>query len=226
MVMLVLGVVVTTHAQERTTMGVQYQYSLPMGSFKNFIEEGSPRGLSVDILHAFNPRWRVGAGFSYQDFYQKNPRSLYKMEDGSDISAVVSNSVQATALMAKAMFLPLGADSSRLQPYISLGAGANMAQYAQLLGEFSNGDDVWIRFAAQGGAGIKYAVGAKRRTALTLGAVYNYMPLNQASLKHMNNIGIQAGVRFVLRNNGGRSGRSGDVWDNRRPNHYNRGWGW
>lgn len=211
-------------AQERTTLGIQYQYALPMGGFKKgLIDKGSPRGLAIDILYAVNPQWRVGGGLSYQDFYQKNLRNTYRMEDGSDISAVVSNSVQNTALMAKGMFLPLGADSSRLQPYISAGAGVNMVQYGQLLGEFSNGDDAFIRFAAQGGAGIKYALGQNRRTALTLGAVYNYMPLNQYGIKNTNNIAFQAGLRFALRNTG-RGGRSGDVWQQRRPNHYDRRW--
>lgn len=213
-------------AQERTTMGIQYQYGLPMGDFKNtLIKDGSPRGASIDIQYAINPRWRIGGAVGYQDFYQKNPRQTYKMSDGSDISAVVTNSLQTTALLAKASFLPLGADSSRLQPYISLGAGANMVQYNQLLGEFASSDDVWVRFAAQGGAGIQYAVGGKGQTALSLGVVYNYMPLNGAGVKNINNLAVQAGVRFALRNNGGNS-RSGDVWRQRRPNNYDPGWGW
>lgn len=224
MSLVLLAVLADAGAQERTTMGIQYQYALPMGAFKNeLIKEGSARGAAIDILYAINPQWRVGGGVGYQDFYQKNSRNTYRMEDGSDISAVVSNSVQNTTLMAKAMFLPLGMDSSRLQPYVSAGAGAGLVQYSQLLGEFSNGDDVWIRFAAQAGAGIKYAVGAKRQTALTLGAVYNYMPLNQPGISNLNNLAIQAGVRFVLRNNG-RGGRSGDVWQKRSPNHYDRRW--
>ncbi|OLY91183.1 Outer membrane protein beta-barrel domain-containing protein [Cnuella takakiae] len=223
--LLLLAAMVPAAAQERTTMGVQYQYGLPMGGFKNsLIKDGSPRGASIDIQYAINPQWRIGGALGYQDFYQKNPRQTYKMSDGSDISAVVTNSVQSTALMAKGSFLPLGADSSRLQPYITLGVGANMVQYSQLLGEFGSSDDVWIRMAAQGGAGIQYALGAKGQTALTLGAVYNYMPLNQAGIKNINNLAVQAGVRFILRNNG-RGGRSnGDVWQQRRPNHYDRGW--
>lgn len=221
--LLLLVAVLPSRAQERTTMGLQYQYALPVGGFKkNLIDKGSPRGLAVDILYAVTPQWAIGGGLAYQDFYQKNPRSTYHMNDGSDVSAVVSNSVQTTALMAKAMYQPLGPDSGRLQPYISAGTGLNMVQYNQLLGEFSNGNDVWIRFAAQAGAGVKYALGEKRRTALTLGAVYNYMPLNQYGVKNLNNLTVQAGVRFMMRNEG--RSRSGDVWQQRRPNHYDSRW--
>lgn len=211
-------------AQDRNTLGLRYQYALPMGSFKSgLISKGSPRGFAVDLMHAVNPKWRVGASLGYQDFYQKNARNTYQMGDGSDISAVVTNSLQTTALMAQGMYFPKGADSSRLQPYLSAGAGLNMVQYNQLLGEFGNGEDVWLRFAAQAGAGLQYRIGAGNRTALMLGVAYNYMPLNQMDVKSVNNLAIQAGVRIALRNTG-RGGRSGDVWQQRRPNHYNGRW--
>jgi opacity protein-like surface antigen len=210
--------------QERNTVTIKYQYALPMGDFKNnLIGNGSPRGGTISILHALNPKWRVGGTLGYQDFYQKDPRNTYQMDDGSDISAVVSNSLQTTPLMATGVFQPLGADSSRLQPYILAGAGINMVQYSQLLGEFNNGDDVWLRFAAQAGAGVSYTLGAAQRAALVVGLAYNYMPLNRNSLKNANNLAVQAGIRFGLRNTGQRSQR-GDVWQQRSPNHYNRGW--
>jgi opacity protein-like surface antigen len=215
-------------AQERTTLGIGYQYAVPAGAFKSgFIDQGSPRGITVDLMYTINPQWRVGAGFSYQDFYQKSPRSTYRLQDGSDLSAVLSNSLQTNALMAKAMFFPRGADSSRLQPYISAGAGANMVGYSQHFGEFSNGEDVNFRIAAQGGVGVQYALGEKRRTALTLGAVYNYMPLNQFDIKNVNNIGIQAGLRFALRNDGRGGRNNGDYYQNQnrqQPNHRYRNW--
>lgn len=224
---LLLWTLLPVAAQERTTLGVGYQYAQPIGAFKSgFIDKGSPRGLSVDILYAINPQWRVGGGFSYQDFYQKNPRALYRLPDGSDLSAVLSNSVQTNALMAKGMFFPRGADSGRLQPYLSAGAGVNMVQYSQMYGEFSNGDDVSIRPAVQGGLGLQYALGENRRTALMFGAVYNYMPLNQFDIKNVNNVAVQAGLRFTLRNDGGRSGgrNGGNIYQQRQPNHRYRNW--
>ena len=216
-------------AQDRSTVGIQYQYALPMGSFKNdFINKGSGRGVAVDLMYAINPKWRAGGGFAYQDFYQKYPRATYKMEDGSDMSAVLGNNLQTTSLMAKGMFLPRGADSSRLQPYVSAGAGINMLQYSQMYGEFANLEDASFKPAVQAGVGVLYAVGAKRRTALSLGATYNYMPLNQLGVKAANNLAVQAGLRFTLRNDGGRGGSRYDD-DNRyrRPNHYGgRNYGW
>ncbi len=215
-------------AQDRSTLGVQYQYAQPVGSFKNnFIDRGSARGFSVDLLYAINPQWRAGGGFAYQDFYQKYPRDTYRMEDGSDLSAVLGNNLQTTSFMAKGMFLPRGTDSSRLQPFISAGAGINMLQYSQMYGEFSNLEDVSFRPAVQGGLGLLYSVGANRRTALTLAATYNYMPLNQLGVKNANNLAVQAGVRFTLRNDGRGGNRYNSEDRYRRPNHYGgRGYGW
>lgn len=216
------------NAQERTTLGVQYQYALPMGGLKNdFIDKGSARGVSADLLYAVNPQWRVGAGFLYQDFYQKTARATYRMEDGSDLSAVVGNSLQTSALLAKGMFLPRGADSGRLQPYIAAGAGVNMVQYGQSYGEFSNGDDVSVKPMVHGGVGLLYSLGAKGRTALMVGAAYNYMPLNKMDIKNANNLAVQAGLRFALRNDGRGGRNNGDIWQQRQPNHYGgRGYGW
>lgn len=205
-------------SQERTTLGVSYQYALPMGSFKDdLISKGSPRGFALDILYAIKPQWRIGGGVSFQDFYQVTARNTYRMSDGSDISAVVSNSLQTTPLLLKGMYLPNATTTSSLQPYVTIGAGVNMIQYTQLLGEFSNGDDVNFRFAAQGGAGMSYKIG-QQQTAITLGAVYNYMPYNRFEVKNINNLAFQAGVRIALRNNG-RGGRGSDFDDGtKQPN--------
>lgn len=207
--------------QDRTSVSVHYQYALPIGAFKkDFISKGSPRGLDLDIMYGLSMRWRIGGALSYQDFYQKKDRNTYAMEDGSDISAVLSNSLQTTVLQARAYFLPMGADSSRLQPFIMSGGGINMIQYEQLLGEFNNGSDAVLRFAAHAGAGINYTVGTRRRTRLSLGVVYNYMPLNVFDLKNASNLAFNAGVRITLRN----GGRSGDVWQQRKPDTYYRNW--
>lgn len=209
----------------RSTFGINYQYALPMGAFKNdFIKDGSLRGIGADLLYTINPKWRVGGAVSYQDFYQKTPRSLYTMEDGSTLSAVTSNSLQNTTLMAKGMFLP--SPEKRLKPYISAGVGVNMAQVSQMLGQFDNINDVNFGLAAQGGAGIMYGLGEKQRTHLNAGVMYNYLPFNRHDIGGLSNITFGVGARFTLKqNNNPRGSRydNDDDWNRgRRPRHY--GW--
>ena len=208
----------------RSTLGINYQYALPMGAFKNdFIKNGSPRGIGVDLLYTVNPKWRVGGAVSYQDFYQKRPRDLYTMEDGSTLSAVMSNSLQTTTLMAKGMFLP--SPEKRLKPYISAGVGVNMAQVNQMLGQFDNINDVNFGLAAQGGAGVMYGLGAQQRTSLTAGVQYNYLPFNKHDIGGLSNLTFGVGARFTLKQNNNR-GRYDDNDDWNRSRRMPRRYGW
>ncbi len=74
----------------------------------------------------------VGFGTGFQDFYQKYPRQVYKAADGSDISAVVSNSVQTVPLLAK--FRYYFSPGKREQPFAGAGVGGDMVLYRQFLG--------------------------------------------------------------------------------------------
>jgi long-subunit fatty acid transport protein len=212
------------NAQDKTSLGIQYQYALPMGGFKtDFVEKGSPRGIGIDLLYTINPKWRVGGALSYQDFYQKTDRALYPMEDGSTISAVVSNSLQNTTLMGKAMFLPT--PEKRLQPYVSAGVGVNMAQVNQALGVFDNINDANFGFAAQGGAGILYGLGEKQRTSLTAGVQYNVLPFNKHNISGLNNLTFGVGARFTLKQ-GSNNSRDNDDDDWNRGRRMPRRYGW
>jgi opacity protein-like surface antigen len=217
--------VLAGRAQDRTTLGINYQYALPMGAFKNnFVEQGSPRGIGVDLLYTINPKWRVGGAASYQDFYQKRARGLYTMEDGSTLSAVMSNSLQTTTLMAKGMFLP--SPEKRLKPYLSAGVGVNMAQVNQMLGQFDNINDVNFGLAAQGGAGVMYSLGEQQRTALTAGVQYNYLPFNRHGIGSLNNLTFGVGARFTLKQSTNNRGRYDDDDDWNRGRRMPRRYGW
>lgn len=176
-----------------------YNYSLPTGSFKNdFIRNNSPRGFNADILYWFKPQWGVGAGFGFQDYYQKNARQTYKLADGSDISAVLSNSVQVIPVMAKAMFSPGSGSSKRIQPYVSAGAGINIIRYNEYLGEFSSLNNTGAYFGATAGAGVKIALGSNDRAGFLIGADYRFSPYNKYDIKNLNSVNLQAGFQFRL----------------------------
>jgi opacity protein-like surface antigen len=210
-------------AQDRTTLGINYQYAIPMGKLKSdFVDGASPRGIGLDLLYTVNPKLKVGAAVSYQDFYQKRERNTYQLEDGSTLSAVVTNSLQNSTLMAKALYLPT--PEKRLQPFFSAGVGANMAQVNQTLGVFDNLNDVKFGFAAQAGAGLQYGLGEKQRTHLTAGAMYNYLPFNKHNIGGLSNLAFGVGARFTLKQGNNRRGSNNDDWDSgrRRPRHY--GW--
>lgn len=176
-----------------------YNYGLPAGSFKSdVISNGSPRGGGADILYNIDPAWSVGLSVAFQDYYQKYPRAVYNTGKNEQISAVLSNSVQTTPILAKVVYNPLGRQRAIIQPYISAGAGFSMISDKQYLGQFES-SDASVAFAGQIGAGIQIPFGKLSNSGLLLGANYNLVPYNKNDLSNLNTLDFRAGVYIPLR---------------------------
>lgn len=195
-----LVVTATVHAQKGDVkVDLNYNYSLPMGNFKNnVISNGSPRGGNLGIMFSLSNKIAIGGMVGYQDYYQKYPRATYKTGENETTSAVLSNSIQSTPLMAKIAYTPLGSSASPVQPYISGGAGFSFVSVKQYLGEFGGGDNS-VSFAAQAGAGVFVPFGKLSAAGLRLGADYSYLPYNKNGFGSFNSVDVHAGVYFPLR---------------------------
>lgn len=182
--------------QGELTLNLNYSISSPVGSFKDFVSKTSYRSWTGSVLYGINDKLSVGLGTGFQDFYEKYPRQTYKLDDGSDISAVLTNSVQSVPLLAEVQykFTP----NAAIQPYVALGVGGNMILYRQYVGEFDNSKNKF-GFAARPEAGIYVPFRKGGPAGLTLHADYNYMPVNYNGLDNMNNWGAGIGVKFPLR---------------------------
>jgi hypothetical protein len=179
-------------------MSLNYNYSLPLGGFKNdLVSNGSPRGFMGDVMFSLTDKFSLGLYTGFQDYYQKYPRTVYHNE-GQDISAVLSNSIQTIPLLAKAMFNPMGDKKTFIQPYITLGAGANMIFFKQYLGEFG-GSYNSVNFMAQAGAGLQIPFSKWSKSGFQIGANYNYVPYSNNGYSNLNSLDIQAGVHFPIR---------------------------
>jgi opacity protein-like surface antigen len=185
------------HAQKgKTSLSIEYNVGVPMGSFKDNVSNTSFRGFQAAVLHGLSDRFSIGFGTGFQDFYQKDPRQLYKFSDGSDVSAVVTHSIQTIPLLVtgKYSFTPGGA----VQPYAALGVGGNMISYAELQGQFG-GTQTKFGFAARPEAGVYIPFSKTGEAGLTLGASYNIMPFSQDNFSNLNHVGLHAGVSIPLR---------------------------
>ena len=174
---------------------ISYNAAFPTGSFKNIVSDNSFRGFNASILHGVSDKVSVGLTTGFQDFYQKYPRQLYKLSDGSDLSAVVTYSIQTIPILAelKYNFTP----GATIQPYAAIGAGANLIAYDRLFGEFGN-KQAKIGFAAQPELGLQIPF-TKGGAGFIIGASYNIMPFKQDDLKNLNNISIHAGFSIPMR---------------------------
>ncbi|RYY13499.1 MAG: P44/Msp2 family outer membrane protein, partial [Chitinophagaceae bacterium] len=156
----------------------------------------SLRGWNANLLYDINDQLGIGLGFGTQSFYERLPRAIYKTADGSDISAVLSNTVTTMPIMAQAQFNLL--PEAVIQPYVGLGVGGNVISYNQYVGEFSN-SRTKFGFAARPEAGVYIPVGKYKESAIVIGGAYNYMPFKMDNIKNLNNIGLHAGFKFPLR---------------------------
>jgi opacity protein-like surface antigen len=194
---LFMGAAAQAQQKGRAQMDVQYNVAMPMGSFKETVSETSGRGAQVSVLYGISNQLSIGLGTGFQDFYQKNPRQLYKLSDGSDLSAVRTFSIQTIPILAQAkyQFTP----GAAVQPYAALGVGGNLVNYNELAGEFTLEQRTKFGFAARPEAGVFVPFKKAGETGFTLGASYNIMPFKAGDFNNLNNLGIHAGVSFPLR---------------------------
>ena len=207
----IVGGATAQHADKgETKLNLLYSYSLPIGSFKEeLVRPGSPRGVAIEILHHVSNKIAVGAAFGYQDHYDKKPRTLYQLSDGSHLSGVVSNSIQTIPVMAKMAFFPTaGAPKASILPFIAAGAGINIVSFEQLVGSLGNGNEMNVNFAAQVGGGIRVPFGKEKANGFILGGNYNLMPNKNANGADLNNLSIQAGIHLRMRDDGPPSRRT------------------
>lgn len=180
-------------------MNLYYNYGLPTGGFKSdIISNGSPRGGGGDILYNFNRVWSLGLGVAFQDYYQKYPRAVYNTGKDEQTSAVLTNSIQTTPILAKAVFNPLGRQKAAVQPYVSAAAGFSLISDRQYLGQFES-SDASAAFTGQVGAGVQLPFGKFSNSGLTLGANYNIVPYNRNELSNLNTLDFRLGVYFPIR---------------------------
>lgn len=183
-------------AQQKPVVKLGYSFNTPVGtSFKNVISNTSFRGFNGELAYPVNSQVLVGLGVSYNDFYQKYPRQVIATKYG-DISAVISNSIQTTPIVAKVTYSFL--KQGLLRPYAGLGAGVNFIRYNQYLGEFPDATSS-VKPAMQADAGVNFTLSKLRGTGINIGANFNYLPFNYDDVKNLNNWGIHAGILFPLK---------------------------
>jgi opacity protein-like surface antigen len=196
--LLLTAVPFAAKSQERELqLDINYAVGIPAGSFKSdVVDKTSSRGWTANIMYNATNRLSVGLGFGFQDFYQKFPRAVYKLEEGGEVSAVLTNSIQTIPLLAQAQyrFLP----GKAVQPYVGLGLGGNIIVYDQWLGEFENSKSSF-KFAARPEAGLFIPFRREGPAGIHLFGAYNYMPYNEDGVDNLNNWGAGVGVKFPIR---------------------------
>ena len=192
-----LGVIEGSAQEGELRMTASLAGATPTGQFKDLVDKTSLRGADVTFLYGINDQLSVGLNAGFQDFYQKFPRALYKLSDGSDISAVLTNSIQTIPVLATVRynFLP----EARVQPYATAGAGGALVISRQFIGEYPN-DNNKISFAARPAVGVYIPFRKQGEAGVNLGVNYNYIAYKQDDISNLSYMGFTIGVGFPMRN--------------------------
>ncbi|MCR6719183.1 MAG: outer membrane beta-barrel protein [Chitinophagaceae bacterium] len=187
----------TASAQEgEFRMTISWNAAVPIGDLKELTGNTTLRSTDVSVLYGINNKIAVGLWGSYADFYEKFPRAVYHSNDGSDVSAVLTNSVQLIPVMASVRyhFSP----QARIQPYAAAGVGGNIVIYKQYIGEYPSSDSK-LGFAARPELGVYIPFKKDGEAGLNFGVNYTYSPYNRFDLGSLNYIGIKLGIGFPMR---------------------------
>jgi opacity protein-like surface antigen len=138
----------------------------------------------------------IGMGTGFQDFYQKYPRDVYKLNEGGEVSAVLTNSIQTIPILAQFQYRLL--PGKMVQPYVGIGVGGNMVVFDQYLGEFENSRSDF-KFAARPEAGLYIPFRKDGPAGIHIFGAYNYMPYKINGIDDLSNWGAGVGVKFPLR---------------------------
>ena len=184
--------------QQRVKMAIGYNVATSISeSFREYVSKTSFRGLQGSVLYSLNDNFSVGLQVSYNDFYQKYGRQVYKTSDGADISTVLSNTMQNIPVLIKGEYAFIKGNGW-IRPYVGLGAGANIIHYDQFLGEFENGK-YYTKAAFSGDLGLVVPLCKTSQSAFRLSTSYNFSPFNEAGIKNIDTWNVQAGISFPLK---------------------------
>lgn len=192
---LLLGAI-SLQAQDRLMLKLGYNTGMPVGKFKDYMGNNSFRGFLGELAYPVTEQLKVGLGVSFNDYYEKIPRQLYQMDEGT-VSAVVSNSIQTTPILLKASYELT--KTGWIRPYAGIGGGFNLVSYSRYFGEFGS-KKTSFKPAAAAEAGVTIPFNKVTRAAgINVGGHFNYLPFKFDGLNNLNNWGIHAAVYFPLR---------------------------
>jgi len=193
---LVVGAGSSAYSQQGTwKLNLNYGAAFPGSNMKTMFNDPSYRGWSGAVLYGATDQLQVGLEAGFQDFYQKNARAVYS-EGGSDVSAVVSHSVQTMPIMVKGKYM--FTNEGMLRPFAGLGVGGNLIQYRKFYGQFSE-SDTKFGFAAQPELGVHVPLGRMGNTGLHVAAGYNIMPYQFGDADGLGGVVLKAGISVPLR---------------------------
>jgi hypothetical protein len=155
----IISAALTMSAQE-VIWKMTYDVAFPFSATKEFADQVSWRGLSLDVDRFVGDNLAVGLGFSWSTFVEKESDSYYQRElillHGTQVRYI--NNIPLTVRLS--WYQPLDA----LELYGTLGVGAAWQEIRREIGTFAFVGSYW-QFAMTPEVGVVFPVGSSYLTA-------------------------------------------------------------
>ncbi len=158
-------------------VSVRYTAALPVGDFKNYIDQASVRGVTVLGEWLLPNNFSVGVQAGYQAWSQRLPRQIYQLTDGSELSAVQTRSFTTRPTLQLIGKYHLAPSSAVLRPYVQVGAGGSLTENTTYYGSLSDGGN-GFRFAANAAVGTRILFGRNSKFGADLSVGYQHIGAN------------------------------------------------
>lgn len=184
-------------AQKGVQFSANYNIATPLSTdLKDYINRTSTRGAQASLLYGFDNGLRVGVQGGFNNFYQKFGRQVYQTNDGSHVSAVLSNTLQTIPILAKGEYSFI--HSGFIRPYAGLGAGVNFINFEQYVGESPYSVN-YTKPAFTGDIGVLIPFQRNSNTGIRISTSYNLSPFNEEGINRLDTWNVQAGFTVPLK---------------------------
>ena len=157
-----------------------YDLGFPFASTREFADQVSWRGLSLDLDRFLNDNLAVGTSFSWSVFLEKEPDSYYERDKvlmhGTQVRYI--NNIPMLARVA--WYQPMDG----FEPYFSLGMGTVWQETRREIGVYAFKGSYW-QFALKPELGVVVPVG-NTYAVLKLAYVQGFKTQNAPALSYMN----------------------------------------
>jgi opacity protein-like surface antigen len=149
---------------------MRYQVAVPVGSFRDYIQQTSWRGFNMGFRTVPTGNFAVGVDLAWQGFQERKEFDTYTFGTAS-VSGIQFRYQNTFQFSGQAeYFLNTGDD---LMPYVSMGAGALRVRRNTTFGLFEVSEDPW-QFMLKPGIGCTYYLSQNAELVLGLDYVVGF----------------------------------------------------
>jgi hypothetical protein len=185
-------------ASHEIGLGISYDGRVPVGSFRNFLENPAWQGLQGQLDYFIADRLSLGVGLQYNLFRQQSPPQTVQIAGGA-ITATTFRAAEMWSIWpsTRVYLLP----RKDVRPYVGLAIGATQVIHTLLTSDIVQTGDQWF-LIVQPSAGLFFRFGPPREHGLredpAVGALiamtYAFTTASFLDVSNLSYFGTQIGI--------------------------------